>query len=583
VTSDYQPPLTAMSHALAASGLAEILQLETFADLSERDVADVLEGFGRFAAEVLAPTDRIGDLHGVHHDPATGSVTTPEPIRKAFHNWVADGWSGLTMPTSLGGGGLPVLVGLAVEEMFASANMALSLQPMLSQGAMHLLGRWGSDDQQDRFLRPLVRGQWSGTMNLTEPDAGSDLGAIRTNATLREDGYWEVTGTKIFITWGEHDLCENIVHLVLARTPDAPPGTKGISLFAVPHRHVGPDGTLGERNAVRCVGIEHKLGIHASPTCILQFDRAIGELVGPLHGGMPAMFTMMNAARLSVGLEGLAVSERAHQQALDYARTRTQGRSGPSRDPDPIVEHPDVRRMLLSTASSIDAMRALLYATAAAGDLSRNHPDPDVRATMAARADLLTPIAKAWCTDEGVRNSSLALQVHGGAGYIEETGIAQRLRDSRIAPIYEGTNGIQAIDLAGRKVRRDHGLAMLALCDDLNGFIDDVADMEGMTDTAAVLGQAVRVLRDMTRWILQCDRDEQWLAAAYPYSEVAALATTGGLLARQLRSIDQTSAEDLEPYAGRLRFFALERVAHAPAYQAVITAGDNNSQISHLG
>jgi len=582
----YAPPRSAIDLALGTVGIAEVLELPPFEHLGPTDVADVLDGFGRFAAEVLAPTNRVGDVEGSHLDPATGRVVVPEPMRDAFARWVTDGWPGLAVPADLGGGGLPALVGIVTEEMFGSANMALSLNPMLTQSGIHLLARWGDDEQRATYLPKLVSGEWTGTMAITEPDAGSDIGAVRTRAVPRSDGRWELTGTKIFITWGEHDLAANIVHLVLARTPNAPDGTRGLSLFVVPRDHLDAEGNPGPRNGVRCLGTERKLGIHGSPTCTLELDAAVGELVGPELGGLAAMFTAMNAARLAVGLQGLSVGERAYQQALAYATERTQGRaagSDPGAGPAPIIDHPDVRRMLLLMASGIDAMRLLLYTTAAATDAARSHPDEHVREAAAARVDLLTPIAKAWATDEGVRITSLALQIHGGSGFIEETGAAQHYRDARIAPIYEGTNGIQAIDLAGRKVRRDHGLAMQALLDELAVDAGSLAALDvGLRDTATLLHDALQGMTKATSWLLAAEGDD-WLAGATPYLELAALTIAGGLLARQAAHAHaHADAARAAAAAGRLRFFVLERLVPASALIDAITSGAARLDRSHL-
>jgi alkylation response protein AidB-like acyl-CoA dehydrogenase len=574
-----------MAAALGAAGIVDILALPAFEQLSQDDVDSVLEGFGRFASEVIAPTDSIGDAEGATLDPTSGQVTSPTALREAFQRWVADGWAGLAVPAEHGGGGFPALVGLAAEEMFVSANMALSLNPMLTQGSIHLLSRWGTDHQKATFLPKLVTGEWTGTMNLTEPDAGSDVGAVRAKASPRPDGRWAISGTKIFITWGEHDLAENIVHLVLARTPDAPAGTRGLSLFVVPRNHVGESGEIGERNGVRCIGLEHKLGIHASPTCVLDFDGAVGELVGPEHGGMAAMFTMMNAARLSVGLEGLGVSERAYQQSLSYARDRTQGQS-PGAAPgvsSPIVDHPAVRRMLLMMASGIEAMRALLYATAAATDAARHHPDEQARRSAQSRVDLLTPMAKAWCTDEGVRLTSLAIQVHGGVGYVEETGIAQRYRDARIAPIYEGTNGIQAIDLVSRKVRRDGGAAMRDLVDELAQHAAAVHGSEDVERAVSIVQAALAALGKATAWVVDADEQDDWLAAATPYLELASVAVCGGLLARQVTWAEaHLSESEAAAIRGRFTFFAVERLPQAGALVEAIASGADRLSAAYL-
>lgn len=579
----YQPPLERINTALDVVGLDDVLSLPDFGDFARDDVRDVLAGFGTFAADVIAPTNRIGDLEGATLDPNSGRVTVSEEVAKAFSRWVADGWSGLAQPPRWGGGGFPRVVGLVAEEMLASANMALSLNPMLTQGAIHLLTQCGSEDQQATFLPNLISGRWTGTMCLTEPDAGSDVGAVRAKATPRPDGRWEITGTKIFITWGEHDLAENIIHAVLARTPGSPPGTKGLSLFIVPRNHVNPDSSVGERNSLRCTGLEHKLGIHSSPTCVLDFDEAVGDLIGPEHGGMAAMFTMMNAARLSVGIEGLAIGERAYQHALAYARERRQGRTAttPVGESALIIEHPDVRRMLALMASSLDAMRLLLYATAAATDMAHHHPDSHRRAEAQARVDLLTPLAKAWPTDEGVRLASLAVQVYGGMGFIEEAGVAQLYRDSRIAPIYEGTNGIQAIDLIGRKVRRDGGRALRSLVDQLADEVTRLGEIGQHTELPDLTDRALQAVRETTDWILNAE-DDDWLAAATPFLELCSLAVTGGLLARALVQTQGQTGREVAALAGRARFFATERIATAPSLLASIRAGASRLDVTNL-
>jgi alkylation response protein AidB-like acyl-CoA dehydrogenase len=576
MTAAYVPPLPAMGVALRAVGLDQVLALPAFAHLSADDVDGVLEGFGRFAADVIAPTDEIGDREGATRDPDTGDVHLPEVIRVAFKRWVADGWSGLGASSEHGGAGLPVVVALAAEEMLASANMALSLNAMLTQGATELLARWGTEAQQRTYLAKLVSSEWTGTMNMTEPEAGSDLRGVRARAVPRDDGRWEISGTKIFITWGEHDLADNIVHFVLARTPGAPEGSAGISLFLVPRHMVDADGSVGARNRVSCAAIERKLGIHASPTCVMVFDRAVGELVGSECGGLAAMFTMMNAARRSVGLEGLGIAERAFQQALQHARERLQGRApGVTGEvSSPIIEHPDVRRNLMLIATAVDAMRALLYTTATAADLARHHPDSDVRAAAATRGDLLTPMAKAWSTDEGVRASSIALQVHGGMGYVEESGVAQRLRDARVAPIYEGTNGIQAIDLASRKVRRDGGQGVQELLAELRGSAQAVERVGMVPQAVAILDRALDAFDAATRWLVDTTVEEDWLAAASPYLDLASLATCGGLLARQLAWVHEHGDPDaVALVAARFTFFAAERLVQVPALLETVRSG----------
>ena len=580
----FTPPLDAIRLTLSAVGLHEILDQPAFRHVSEDDVDLAVKEFGRFAAEVVAPTDRIGDREGALLDPATGEVRLPAAIGEAYRRYVETGWGALAAPLDDGGGHMPGVVGLVTQELFASANMALSLNPTLTQGSIELLSRWGTDAQRATYLPRLVTGEWSGTMNLTEPEAGSDLGAVRARAVPRTDGRWSVSGTKIFITWGEHDLADNIVHLVLARTPDAPAGTKGISLFVVPKFHSDESGAIGARNAVRCIGLEHKLGIHASPTCTIEFDEAVGELVGGEHQGMAAMFTMMNAARLSIGLQGLSVSERAYQQALAFARERVQGRAPGAAAGSTIIEHPDVARMLLTMASGIDAMRLILYSTAAATDLARAHTEPDRRAAAQARADLLTPIAKAWSTDEGVRLTSLAIQVHGGMGYVEETGIAQRYRDARIAPIYEGTNGIQAIDLVSRKVQRDGGQAMFALIDELEGSLPDLEAVAGLAPGVAHVAAALAALREATTWLVaNRDAARDWLAGATAYLDLAAVAIAGALLGRVAAlTASRGPSAQADAVAGRFCFFAVERASVAPALLHPVTAGADRLSIDHL-
>ncbi|MGH9184811.1 MAG: acyl-CoA dehydrogenase family protein, partial [Acidimicrobiales bacterium] len=438
--SGFTPPLRdirfVLDHLVDLEGLSK---LPRFAHADPDTVYGLLDEYGRFTAEVLAPLNRVGDQQGSRHDPATGAVTTPDGWADAYHRYVDAGWVTVPFDPDHGGGGFPWLVGIAMQELLTASNMAWSLCPLLTQGAIDMLEQWGSEELHETYLRRMVSGEWTGTMNLTEPEAGSDVGALRTKAVPADDGTWRISGTKIFITYGEHDLSDNIVHLVLARVPDAPPGTKGISCFIVPKYLVREDGSLGDRNAVTCVSIEHKMGIHASPTCVLSFDGATGYLIGEANAGMRYMFTMMNTARLSVGLSGLAIAERAYQQALAYAGERRQGRApgAPAGESSLIIEHADVRRMLLTVRAHIEAMRALIYTNGWAIDMARHHPDEEVRRTHQELVDLLTPVSKAWCTDLGSEMASLAIQVHGGMGYIEETGAAQHFRDARIHPIYE--------------------------------------------------------------------------------------------------------------------------------------------------
>jgi alkylation response protein AidB-like acyl-CoA dehydrogenase len=513
--------------------LSSLTSLPTFAHADGETLSALLEEAGRFAEEVVAPTNRDGDQQGARLE--DGGVLTPPSFHGAYERYVSSGWGAMQHPEEHGGGGFPLLAATPVKELITSANMAFSLNSLLTTGAVHLLTHHASDEQKARYLPRMVTGEWAGTMNLTEPQAGSDVGAVTAKAEPAGDGRYRITGQKIYITYGDHDLSEQIVHLVLARLPDAPPGTKGISLFIVPKFLVADDGSLGPRNDVAVVSLEHKLGIHASPTCVMAFGEsdggAIGEVVGAPHDGMRQMFTMMNDARLGVGLQGLAVAERAAQHAEAYARERQQGRA-PGAAPgaqSPIIDHPDVRRMLLETRAAIDAMRALCYENARALDLALHATDEQGRRDGQQLADLLTPLAKSWCTDLGVEITSTALQVFGGMGYVEETGVAQHLRDARIAPIYEGTNGIQAIDLVMRKLPSGDGAHVLALLDDLV----PAALPEPIADLAAPLAAARDLARSVTEELLA--RGEQpvdVLAGASAYLRLLATVLATGLVVR---------------------------------------------------
>ena len=530
----YRAPLDdirfTLDHVVPLSSLSA---LPTFAHADGETLAALLEEAGRFAEEVVAPTNRDGDREGARIE--DGGVVTPTSFHTAYERYVASGWGAMQHPEEHGGGGFPLLAATAVKELITSANMAFSLNPLLTTGAVHLLTHHGSPEQQARYLPRMVTGEWAGTMNLTEPQAGSDVGAVTTRAEPAGDGTYRITGQKIYITYGDHDLSEQIVHLVLARLPDAPPGTKGISLFIVPKFLIEGDGSLGARNDVEVVSLEHKLGIHASPTCVMAFGEreggAIGELVGEPHDGMRQMFTMMNDARLGVGLQGLAIAERAAQHAEAYARDRLQGRA-PGAAPgeqSPIVDHPDVRRMLLETRAAIDAMRALCFENARALDLSLHATDEDARRAGQQLADLLTPLSKSWCTDLGVELTSTTLQVFGGMGYVEETGVAQHLRDARIAPIYEGTNGIQAIDLVMRKLPSDRGATVLAL---LDGLVPDELP-EALADLAGPLAAARDAARKVTEDLLgRGDRPLDVLAGASAYLRLLSTVLATGLVVR---------------------------------------------------
>jgi acyl-CoA dehydrogenase len=498
----------------------------------------VLEEAGKFASGVLDPLNRSGDAQGAQWK--DGTVTAPAGFPDAYRQFVEGGWNSLTGEADYGGQGLPHLVAMAVDEMWNSANMAFCLAPMLTSGVLAALKLVGSDAQKAAFLPKLTSGAWSGTMNLTEPQAGSDLSAVRTRAVPEGDHY-RLHGTKIFITWGEHDLAENIVHLVLARTPDAPEGVKGISLFIVPKFLVNADGSLGRRNDVRCVSIEHKLGIHASPTCVMAYgdhEGAIGYLVGEENRGLEYMFIMMNHARLGVGLEGVAIAERATQHAREYANTRVQGRAIGQRSGDrvTIMHHPDVRRMVLAMRAQTEAGRAVAYLAAAALDRAHSDPDPDARRANQQLIDLLTPIVKGWCTEGCVEVASTGVQVHGGMGFVEETGAAQYLRDARITTIYEGTTGIQAADLVGRKVGFEQGKTARRVIADMRSVAGQLAghSTAELTAIRESLTTAIDALAAATDYVVDTfPRDPNAVAAgSVPYLKLWGTVAGGWQMAR---------------------------------------------------
>src|SRR6516225_6779941 len=509
----YNAPIRDMHFVIdELAGLESLAALPGYEEVTLELADAVLEEAAKIAGEVLAPLNKLGDERGASL--TKEGVVAAEGFGAAYRQFVENGWNGLSGDPEYGGQGLPWLVAAATVEMWNSANMSFALCPLLTAGAIEAIRAHASDDLKRRFLPKLVSGEWSGTMNLTEPQAGSDLSAVRTRAVLEGDHY-RISGQKIFITWGDHDMTENIVHLVLARLPDAPEGTRGISLFLVPKFLVGADGSLAGRNDVACASIEHKLGIHASPTCLMSFgekEGAIGHLVGQENQGLAHMFTMMNEARQKVGLQGLGIAECAYQAARDYAKERVQGRPVGQRSGGrvTIIHHPDVRRMLLTMKSQIEAMRALGYVLSADADLARKHPDEAERHRRQRRVDLLTPVLKGWCTELGVDIASLGVQVYGGMGFIEETGAAQYLRDSRITTIYEGTTGIQAGDLVGRKLTTDNGRAMAELIGEMHsvegqlGGADNV-DFPAIRENLAV---GVEALEQATQWVLQTIRED---------------------------------------------------------------------------
>jgi len=515
-------------------GLARISQLPGFEEATEDLFDAVQEESGRFSQEVIGPLNRIGDQQGAVLQ--EGVVKTPAGFKEAYQQFVTGGWNGLTCDPEYGGQGLPNLMGAPIEEMWHAANMAFTLCPLLTRGAIEAIHFAGSAALRARYLPNMVSGQWTGTMNLTEPQAGSDLAALRTRA-IPEGDHYRITGQKIFITYGDQDFTDNIVHLVLARLPDAPAGVKGISLFVVSKFLVNEDGSLGARNDVRTVSLEHKLGIHGSPTCVLAFGDeggAIGHLLGEPNRGLEIMFIMMNAARFSVGVQGLAIAERAYQGAVRYAQERVQGIPVGMTTRAPILHHPDVRRILSTLKSRIEACRALAYYAGQMLDLAQAETDPALRAAAQARSDLLTPIVKGFCTEIGVWASSEALQVYGGMGYIEETGAAQHLRDARITTIYEGTTGIQANDLIGRKLLRDQGAMVRALFQEIRASLPALA---GRSETAAVAAAVERTLvasEAASAYLLARAQGnpEEVFGAAVPYLHLMGWLITGWLMAR---------------------------------------------------
>lgn len=575
----YSPPLADILLALkSTAGIDALLAEGLFEGLDQETLAAILAEAGRYSSEILDPLNETGDREGATL--ADGRVTTAKGWSEAYTAFCDGGWNALTGPAEYGGQALPIALSMAVTEMWNAANLSFGLCPLLTQGAIHALHADGSDALKQTYLAKMVSGEWTGTMNLTEPQAGSDLGAIRTRAEPQPDGSYRLYGTKIFITYGEHDLADNIIHMVLARLPDAPEGTRGISLFLVPKVLLKPDGSLGERNDVVCTGLEHKLGIHASPTCVMTYgDRtgAVGYLVGEPHRGLATMFIMMNEARLAVGVQGVAVAERATQRALAYAHERRQGRAaaGAANAPmDPIVRHPDVRRQLLSMRALTMAARHICLATAAATDLSIHAPDDTRRTAGHQRAALLTPVAKAFSTDIANEVASLGIQVHGGMGFIEETGAAQHFRDARILAIYEGTNGIQAIDLVTRKLPLGDGAVVNAYLDELAEHV--AALSSGGAALAPTLTRALEALRSATEWLLkalQSNDRTRALAGATPYLRAFALTAGGIYLAKAAAHADTPEART--EIAALASYFAANMVVSVPGLvDSVIHGGE---------
>lgn len=575
--TEYNAPLREMQFVVEElNGLAGIASLPGHEDATPDVVRAILEEAGRLGREVLSPLNRSGDLEGAKLE--NGVVRTPRGFKEAYRAYVDGGWNALQLDREIGGQGLPMLVSTPVFEMWDSANLAFMLCPVLTIAGAEMLQRYGSERQKAAWMPKLVTGEWTGTMVLTEPGAGSDVGALKTRAVPDGDAY-RLTGQKIFTTWGDHDFTENIVHMVLARTPGAPPGTRGISLFVVPKFLVNDDGTLGRRNDLRPVSLERKLGIHGSPTCVMQFgenEGAIGYLVGEECRGMEYMFAMMNNARLAVGREGVGIAERAYQQAAAYARERVQGRdaSNPGAGDVAIIRHPDVRRNLMTMRALTEAGRALGCYVAAQQDFARRHPEPEIRARAQARVELLVPVVKAWSTDCGVETASLGVQIHGGAGFIEETGAAQHYRDSRITPIYEGTNGIQAIDLLSRKIMRDGGAA-------LRDLLDEMQETEiSEPGIAGEFRKALSSFRAAADRLLSTEEFREALAGATPCLRALGFLAGGWLMARSAeisaRALAGQPGGDTRFYRAKsatARFYANNLLPQVAAHAGAAASG----------
>lgn len=575
----YRAPINDMLLSLNhGAGLKAALEAGHYGDFDAEIVAAVLEEAGKFASDVLAPLNRVGDEHGIKLD--DGKVTTAPGWPDAYKRWTEGGWNAVSGPEDFGGQGLPLAINAACTEIWSASNVAFGLCPLLTASAMEALDVHGSDELKKIYLEKLVSGEWTGTMQLTEPQAGSDVGALRTRAERQADGTYRIKGTKIFITYGEHDMTDNIVHFVLARLPDAPAGTKGISLFLVPKFMVNADGSLGARNDIFASGVEHKLGMHASPTCTMTMGDhggAIGFLVGEENQGMRCMFTMMNQARLGVGLEGVGVADRAYQQALAYAQERKQGRAVGSKGEgsEAIFVHPDVKRMLMRMRAQTAAARTICYATAVAIDVSTRAKDPKVRADAAARAALLTPMAKAYSTDVGNEVAYLGVQVHGGMGFIEETGAAQYYRDARITAIYEGTNGIQAIDLVTRKLAANGGAAVWALLSELSATVKQVeaSNDPAFGTTGAKLCEALEALHRTSKWLLErvASAPNEALAGATPYLQQFGATLGGCMLASEALAAKAEGSTDAPRYVSLARFFAENITVQAAALERTVT------------
>ncbi len=570
----FRAPVRDLAFALKSLGHSELLA-QAYPDLDEETVQAVLEAAAAFAEGELAPLNRAGDLNGARYE--NGRVTAAPGFAEAYRHFVEQGWNSLSADPAYGGQGLSKAMELAVFEMVHAANMAFGLCPMLTQGAIEALTLHGTERQKRLVLPKLVSGEWTGAMCLTEPQAGSDLAALTSMARPDGRGGWRLSGQKIFITWGDHDAADNICHLIIARTPDAPPGVKGISLFLANKFEVKDDGSLGPRNSFRPVSIEHKLGIHASPTCVMAYEDAEAELVGELGQGLAHMFVMMNAARLQVGVQGVGIAERAFQQALAFSQERKQGRPAFEDAQGMIYGHPDIRRTLMLAKAKVEAARGICLMTGVLADLAHRGRDEAARAAARARQELLTPIAKAWSTDVGVEVASAGVQVHGGMGFIEETGAAQYYRDARIAPIYEGTNGIQAIDLIGRKVRANGGETLRALCAEMILTAEMLAEAPGLEPVGRRLAAGVAGLERATDWLVAASNDDA-LAAATPFLKLAGDVIGGWILGRQALA----AAGDPDPWmaakTATARLYSGQVLTLAPGLADAVCEGAGDMQ-----
>ncbi len=560
-------------------------KISEFSDFSEDIVIPTMEECAKFSEEVLAPINAIGDQQGASIE--NGNVTMPEEFVDAYKKFIEAGWASISLPEEIGGGGMPITLSGGTLEILSTANLAFGLAPGLSAGAISAINFHGNQEQKDKFLPKLVSGEWTGTMNLSEPQSGSDLGTITTKAEKQDDGTYKVTGTKVWITFGEHNMTENIIHLVLAKVPGSPEGTKGISMFIVPKVVVNDDGSLGDNNNVSCISIEEKLGIHASPTCVMEYDGSVGYLVGEENRGLNYMFTMMNEARVWVGGQGLACASGALQGASQYARDRVQGRPvGMSKEDakkSTIIDHADVRRMLITIKSYVDAMRYLMYDNQLMLDLEY-FAEGELKEFGEERCGILTPITKAWISDLGVELSSIAIQVYGGMGYVEETGVAQYLRDSRIAPIYEGTNGIQALDLMFRKLPLDNGQAMQRLLADVNKVIDEMNEGgEVLSDMAQKLKVEVDRLSEVTLWLGSKMLEGELVdasAGATPYLKMFGQVLGGYYMGKAAilatKKLEETGDEYYNEKITLSKFYIEQLLPLASGYASSVTAGKDD-------